>query len=110
MDIDIRGMSFTRKKEDFKCLHCGKIVQGDGYTNHCPECLWGCHVDITPGDRQEKCHGVMEPISAKPERDGFIVAHQCAICGAIRINRSTPFDNSDILILLSTYPFPEVNS
>ena len=26
-------------------------MKGNGYTNHCPKCLWSKHVDINPGDR-----------------------------------------------------------
>ena len=35
-----------------------------GYScrNHCPNCLYSKHVDKNPGDRQEDCHGMLEPI------------------------------------------------
>lgn len=44
---------FTKTVEDFICAHCGTHVRGNGYTNHCPECLWSKHVDNNPGDRDQ---------------------------------------------------------
>jgi hypothetical protein len=54
---------FTKTVEDFVCEHCGEKVVGDGYTNHCPKCLWSKHVDINPGDRASECQGMMKPIN-----------------------------------------------
>ncbi len=54
--------NFQRTKEDFACERCGLFVRGNGYTNHCPQCLWSKHVDVNPGDRQETCRGLMEPV------------------------------------------------
>ena len=53
---------FSRRTEDFTCEHCGTKVKGNGYTNHCPQCLYSKHVDINPGDRLSDCGGLMEPI------------------------------------------------
>ena len=46
------GKKFERNREDFTCNNCELFVQGDGYTDHCPSCLYSKHVDINPGDRQ----------------------------------------------------------
>ena len=58
------GAKFTEIDEGFVCEHCGKKVEPLGYScrNHCPECLYSKHVDINPGDREETCHGLLEPI------------------------------------------------
>ena len=56
---------FNRKKENFVCENCGEKVEGNGYTNHCPNCLWSKHVDINPGDRAETCHGLLKPIAVE---------------------------------------------
>jgi Zn finger protein HypA/HybF involved in hydrogenase expression len=48
---------FKRTIEDFTCEHCGEQVTGNGFTNHCPQCLWSKHVDIDPGDRLALCGG-----------------------------------------------------
>ncbi|HYC79501.1 MAG TPA: RNHCP domain-containing protein, partial [Candidatus Binatia bacterium] len=53
---------FQRTPENFVCENCGTKVSGNGYTNHCPNCLYSKHVDNNPGDRLNKCHGLMEPI------------------------------------------------
>jgi hypothetical protein len=92
---------FTRNIEDFKCAHCGAFVQGNGYTNHCPKCLWSMDVDINPGDRASDCGGQMRPISAAPAGDGFIITHKCEKCGKIRRNHSAQNDDTDALIVLT---------
>ena len=96
--------SFTKNIEDFNCAHCGAVVHGNGYTNHCPKCLWSRHVDNNPGDRGANCGGMMEPISAEPSRDGFIITHKCTICGKIKRQHSAPDDDVDMLIKLTTNP------
>ena len=55
---------FTEIDESFICENCGRQVKPLGYScrNHCPYCLHSKHVDINPGDRQEQCHGILEPI------------------------------------------------
>ncbi len=97
-------MSFTRTKENFICEHCGARVEGTGYTNHCPKCLWAKHVDIEPGDRQAACQGMMKPIAARYERDEFVITHQCEKCGVRRTNKSSPSDDGQLLISLTTQP------
>lgn len=93
--------SFIRKIEDFKCLHCGNEVKGDGYTNHCPKCLWSMHVDVNPGDREEGCKSLMEPISS----DGKEIVHKCTKCGFVRKNKIDAGDNWDVVITISKNPF-----
>jgi hypothetical protein len=72
---------FQRKIEDFICEKCGENVKGTGYTNHCPKCLWSKHVDINPGDRAEKCGGMMRPTKIDFEKGDFILIHKCDRCG-----------------------------
>jgi hypothetical protein len=40
---------FQKTVEDFVCEHCGHPVAGNGYTNHCSQCLWSKHVDDNSG-------------------------------------------------------------
>jgi rubrerythrin len=93
---------FTRVIEDFVCANCGATVSGNGYTNHCPHCLWSRHVDNNPGDRASTCGGMMEPISARPMGDGFVITHRCTICGHTRNQTVAPNDNMDKIIELTT--------
>lgn len=89
--------NFRRVIEDFSCENCSTFVKGKGYTDHCPNCLWGKHVDDKPGDRAEKCHGLMEPISAVYETDYFMINYKCAKCGVKKRFKSAPEDNNEVL-------------
>ncbi|MEI8104016.1 MAG: RNHCP domain-containing protein [Candidatus Moraniibacteriota bacterium] len=91
-------MTFIRVKENFVCGHCGMSVIGDGYTNHCPMCLWSQHVDTSPGDRAAICHGLMRPIQVDIERGENILTHRCKLCGYIKRNRIAEGDNRESMI------------
>ena len=95
-------MSFTRRVENFKCRHCGQSVQGNGYANHCPFCLWSRHVDIEPGDRLEICRGMMEPIRVTAEGDGYKITHRCQSCGDIRQNIVAREDDFEVLARIAS--------
>ena len=76
---------FTKNDNSFICRHCGKEVEPLGYTsrNHCPFCLYSLHVDVNPGDRANKCGGLLRPIKAEPDaKRGYILIHRCEKCGA----------------------------
>jgi hypothetical protein len=94
--------TFTKRIEDFDCLHCGRHVCGDGYTNHCPECLWSRDVDINPGDRAGKCGGAMRPVGIETVGDNYIIIHICEKCGKRARIRARDSDNIDAIIKLST--------
>lgn len=88
---------FKRTKEDFTCEHCGFFVIGDGYTNHCPKCLWAKHVDVNPGDRASLCLGMMSPFSFTMDKQVFIIIHKCEKCGFVRRNKVSPKDDMNAL-------------
>ena len=92
---------FQRKIEDFICEHCGTDVVGNGYTNHCPKCLWSKHVDINPGDRLGKCHGLMEPVSYIKKGGDFVINHKCLKCGFEKRNRTCSEDSFDEMLKIS---------
>lgn len=92
---------FTKTIEDFNCAHCGTVVHGNGYTNHCPECLWSKHVDNNPGDRAATCGGMMKPISIEPDGERFIITHKCETCGKIKRQKTADNDDIDKIIELS---------
>lgn len=96
-------MSFTRRKENFICAHCGICIVGTGYTNHCPHCLWSKHVDVDPGDRAENCGGLMEPIALEGSTPNYRIVHRCLSCGAERrVNVNAADDPRALLALSST--------
>jgi len=90
--------NFKRKIEDFACENCGEEVVGDGYTNHCPKCLWSKHVDVHPGDRASECGGMMKPISAEEEGGEWIITHKCIVCGYEKRNKVHKDDDYDKVI------------
>lgn len=92
---------FQRKKEDFICERCGQKVEGSGYTNHCPKCLWSKHVDINPGDRQLSCRGMMEPMGVELKKGEYVIVHKCVRCGFEKKNKAAKDDDFDVLIKLS---------
>lgn len=94
-------MSFTRTIEDFTCEQCGASVQGNGFTNHCPTCLWSKHVDVEPGDRAANCGGMMKPIAIEGTSPKYRIVHRCVACGLERRVDSVANDSTDALIALA---------
>ena len=88
---------FQRKIEDFICENCGEFIKGDGYTNHCFCCLWSKHVDNSPGDRQNSCKGLMEPIDAFFKKDAWYLIQKCQKCGEEKVIKLKGEDSMDIL-------------
>ena len=84
---------FKRKIEDFVCDNCGTIVKGNGFTNHCPKCLYSKHVDIFPGDRIEACRGLMAPVSAEESGGEWSIIHKCLKCDKMQKNKISPADD-----------------
>ena len=89
---------FQRRIENFTCLHCGEEIEGNGFTNHCPHCLWSKHVDVNPGDRAEECEGALEPISVEGTIENQKIVHRCVKCQATRRCKISPEDNTERLI------------
>ena len=82
---------FTKNDNGFICENCGFEVKPLGYSsrNHCPKCLCSKHVDVMPGDRQNACGGVMDPIKVELDsKKGYIILHKCRVCGEIKRNRT----------------------
>ena len=92
---------FQKKVEDFVCEHCGEKVIGDGYTNHCPKCLWSKHVDINPGDRASECQGMMKPTKVEVERGETMLTYRCEKCGFLRRKKVEKNDNFDEIVKLA---------
>jgi rubrerythrin len=95
------SLQFQKTVEDFTCTICGFEVSGSGYTNHCPECLWSKHVDISPGDRSAVCGGMMKPVQVMVKGKEYSLRHVCEKCGFERINKTQKEDNFDTVIQIS---------
>lgn len=89
---------FQRTIEDFKCLNCGEVVKGNGYTNHCTACLCSLHVDINPGDRLQQCRGLMRPFKVESKSGEYIVWHRCEKCRVEKSNRASKHDSFEMLL------------
>lgn len=89
---------FQKRKEDFRCEHCDFFVAGNGYTNHCPKCLYSKHVDIFPGDRKENCGGMMEPVALEKEKGEEKLTQRCVTCGFMKKNKVCPEDDFEALL------------
>jgi rubrerythrin len=92
--------TFKRVIEDFICEHCGAETSGDGYTNHCPKCLYSLHVDVNPGDRANGCGGLMEPVAVEYKSSGSVITHRCLKCGTLKNNKSAKDDNMNVMLEL----------
>jgi hypothetical protein len=93
--------NFKRVVENFVCENCGYEVVGDGYTDHCPKCLWGKHVDEEiPGDRSSDCGGLMEPQSSQFSISNFqfTIKYKCTKCRHVFSVREGREDNRDLLL------------
>ncbi len=92
---------FNRQIENFTCEHCGSEISGNGYTNHCPHCLYSKHVDVNPGDRAADCGGLMEPVDIEQKGGKFVIVHRCQKCGFIRRNKVQENDDFDAVLRIS---------
>jgi RNHCP domain-containing protein len=96
---------------DFRCAHCHTVVSsahflsGVNNRNHCPYCLWSCHLDLyAAGDRLSACKAPMKPIGLtmkngrnkyQHERRGeLMLIHECVECKILSINRVAADDDS----------------
>ena len=102
-------MSFiVPDEEKYICGHCGKIVTGGRYNNHCPNCLWSKHLDDKiPGDRASKCKSLMEPTGVIQKGGKWRIVHQCPKCKKKTTVDSSPKDNIDLIIELSQHPLSD---
>ena len=95
---------FTELDEDFVCENCGKEVKKLGYScrNHCNLCLHSKHIDKNPGDRNEECHGILEPIGIETDnKKGYVIIFRCQKCGQVRKNKAAVDNNMQKIIEIS---------
>jgi DNA-directed RNA polymerase subunit RPC12/RpoP len=92
------SQAFQRTIEDFTCEHCGRQVAGNGFTNHCPACLWSKHVDINPGDRLGDCGGMMKPVGVVFRAGEYSVYQRCEKCGFERLNKLSKSDDFSVVL------------
>lgn len=91
---------FNMIDENFICENCNKEVKKLNYTarDHCPHCLYSKHLDIMPGDRANKCMGLLVPIDIEKFKDTYKIIYKCEKCGEIHKNIIATDDNFDEII------------
>src|SRR5512134_440979 len=100
---------------DFRCAHCHALVSsahllsGVNNRNHCPYCLWSCHLDLfAAGDRLSACKAPMKPIGLtmkrgrnkyqRESRSELMLTHECIDCKTLSINRIAAYDDSKMVM------------
>ena len=89
---------FIKNDNEFICINCGKRIKKLKYTSrdHCNYCLFSLHVDVTPGDRENDCKGLLIPINVElNSKKGEVIVYKCQKCGAIIKNIVAKDDNRD---------------
>ena len=94
---------FNMLDENFICENCKNEVTKLEYSarDHCPFCLYSKHLDINPGDRLNKCQGLMKPIGIEKFKDSYKIIYKCEKCGKMHKNINASDDNFDKIIELS---------
>lgn len=96
----MEGARFTKNDNEFICEHCGKKIEKLGYTSrdHCNYCLYSKHVDVYPGDRQESCKGLLEPIDVEiSPKKGYVIIYRCKKCNVIKKNVVAKDDDMEVI-------------
>ena len=97
---------FTMKDENFICENCHSEVNKLNYTarDHCPYCLYSKHVDIMPGDRENDCKGLLEPIKIEKFKNTYKIIYKCQKCHELHKNIIANDDDMNLIIELSKNP------
>jgi DNA-directed RNA polymerase subunit RPC12/RpoP len=93
---------FKKRNESFVCINCGKIVRPHPFSSrdHCNFCLVGLHVDKEPGDRENECKGILEPVGIRKRYGKEQIAYRCQKCKAIVYCVFAPDDSLEVKIEL----------
>lgn len=94
---------FTMKDESFICENCSEKVEKLSYTarDHCNHCLCSKHVDINPGDRENKCLGILRPVGIEKFKDTYKIIYKCDKCNQFHKNIMACDDDMNKIIELS---------
>ncbi len=94
---------FIQNNQEFNCVFCGKKVatHPTSSRDHCNYCLYGLHVDINPGDRQNPCKGLLKPIGIDKSNSKTQIYYVCETCGVKLRNIIASDDDYDKIIEIS---------
>mgnify|MGYP000851927306 CR=1 FL=1 len=91
---------FRKNDDEFICKNCNKKVEKLKYTSrdHCNHCLHSIHIDITPGDRANKCQGMLVPINViETSKKGQVILYRCNKCKNEVRNIVARDDDKDVI-------------
>lgn len=91
---------FIKNDKGFICVKCNKKVEKLKYTSrdHCNYCLHSLHVDLFPGDRLNKCKGILMPINVEEtSKKGKVIVFRCLRCGQVVRNIAADDDNKEVI-------------
>lgn len=93
---------FKKNNREFTCDNCGKLVpiHSTSSRDHCCYCLVGKHVDVNPGDRLNKCKGMLLPIGIRSIKGKTQIVYVCKSCKSRVFNIISEDDNKGILLQL----------
>jgi DNA-directed RNA polymerase subunit RPC12/RpoP len=99
---------FVKNNRGFKCLVCGAAVPAHPTSSrdHCPACLYSVHVDINPGDRENPCRGLLEPVGFEIKRGKKRILYKCTSCRAQIVNEVAPDDDFEKVMSLAGFDKP----
>ena len=94
------GKIFTKNDNGFVCAVCGSNVPPLKYSSrdHCNKCLSSLHVDITPGDRQNNCKGILLPIGVIYKSNVYTINYKCNKCGKLHNNKTAKDDSFEKIL------------
>ncbi len=94
---------FVQNNQEFQCLNCNCEVKihPTSSRDHCNLCLYGLHIDINPGDRQNQCKGLLKPISIDKRNSKTQICYECESCGSKTRNIVAPDDDYDKIVEIS---------
>jgi hypothetical protein len=93
--------NFVKRTENFVCENCKTENIGGGYTDHCFKCLYSKHVDISPGDRNCKCQGLMKPVFVDIHNGKYRIYYECEKCGYKHRVIASKNDNFEEIVKLT---------
>lgn len=102
--------NFQKNNQGFKCAVCGADVppHPSSSRDHCTNCLYSVHVDLSPGDRENPCRGILEPTGLEIKKGKKRILYKCASCRAGVVNSAALDDNPEKLVGLAGFYKPQV--
>lgn len=102
---DMNPRKFVKNNCGFICKVCSVQVppHPSSSRDHCNNCLYSTHVDVNPGDRENPCHGLLEPVGIDLKKGEKCILYKCKECRKRVVNTVAPDDSQDEIVKLSAF-------